>query len=98
MSDLVQVVVASKTRSLTRGYRRIALLAGCCLAVTLSMGRAMAGTNGVWTRTTQNGLWSTIGNWAGNTVADGQDGLADLSTLNLTIDEVVHLNTTRTIG
>jgi fibronectin-binding autotransporter adhesin len=98
MSDLVQVVVASQTRSLTRSCWRIAFLAGGCLAVTLSAGRVMAGTNGVWTRTTQNGLWSTIGNWSGNTIADGQDGLADFSTLDLTLDEAVHLNTTRTIG
>ena len=43
-------------------------------------------------------MWSTTGNWSGGTVANGTDGIADFSTLNITADDTVHLDTARTIG
>lgn len=51
-----------------------------------------AGTNGTWTNATTGGLWSATGNWSGGTVADGQDGIANFSTLDITADNTVHLD------
>ncbi|HEV2971768.1 MAG TPA: autotransporter-associated beta strand repeat-containing protein, partial [Pirellulales bacterium] len=59
---------------------------------------ALAGTNGTWTDTTSGGLWSDPSNWSGGVVADGTDGIADFSTLDLTADNTVHLDSSRTIG
>ena len=55
-------------------------------------------TNGTWTDATSGGLWSATGNWSGGSVANGTDGIADFSTLNLTADNTVHLDSARTIG
>ncbi len=54
-------------------------------------------TNGTWTNTA-GGLWSTTSNWQGATVANGIDGQADFSTLNLTANATVNLDSARTIG
>lgn len=56
--------------------------------------------NGTWTDTTTGGLWSSASNppWAGGAVADGAGFTADFSTLNITSDNTVHLDTARTIG
>ncbi|MES2997445.1 MAG: Calx-beta domain-containing protein [Verrucomicrobiota bacterium] len=44
------------------------------------------------------GTWSTLGNWSANTPADGAGNTADFSTLNLTTDVTVGVNSVRTIG
>jgi fibronectin-binding autotransporter adhesin len=75
---------------LTAAAGTVALMSGLA-------GRVQAGTNGTWADTTTGGLWSVPGNWS-STVADGQDGTADFSTLTLGADNTVHLDTARTIG
>ena len=53
---------------------------------------------GTWINTTSGGVWSTTTNWSGGIVADGIGNNADFSTLNITADDTVHLDTARTIG
>ncbi len=64
------------------------------LAVHLS--RALA-ANGTWTNNA-DGSWSTAGNWLGNNIPDGADGAADFSTINITGDRIVTLDSSHTIG
>jgi autotransporter-associated beta strand protein len=59
---------------------------------------AMAGTSGIWTNSTTDGIWSDPTNWAGGVVADGFDQIADFTTLDLTADNTVHLGSPRAIG
>jgi autotransporter-associated beta strand protein len=59
---------------------------------------ASAGTSGTWTNTASGGLWSNASNWSGGVVADGADSIADFSTLDITADDTVHLDSSRTIG
>ncbi|MCW1923906.1 autotransporter-associated beta strand repeat-containing protein [Luteolibacter arcticus] len=54
--------------------------------------------SGTWTNPTAGGLWSATGNWSAAAIADGSGSTADFSTLDLTTDNIVHLNTARTIG
>jgi hypothetical protein len=68
------------------------------IMIGLCSSRASAGTNGTWIDTTTGGLWSNPANWSGGTIADGQNAIADLSTLNITADNTVHLDTLRTVG
>ncbi len=72
----------------------ILLLTALCLFPC----RALAATNGIWTNTSSGGLWSTTSNWSADIVANGQDGTADFSTLDITGDDTVHLDSARTIG
>jgi autotransporter-associated beta strand protein len=53
--------------------------------------------SGTWTSTV-GGPWSTAGNWLGNIVATGSGSTADFSTLNITADTTVDLDSARTIG
>jgi fibronectin-binding autotransporter adhesin len=55
------------------------------------------GADGIWTNTS-GGTWSTAGNWSGGVVANGSDATADFSTLNITANPTVTLDTARTIG
>src|SRR5262245_82460 len=55
-------------------------------------------TNGIWTATSGAELWSTTTNWSGGIVANGADGIADFSTLNLAVNNTLHLDSARTIG
>src|SRR5207248_1491611 len=92
---------SSQSSSSRRRRRQWAMLAS---AVTVGMfgplgaAPALAATNGTWTNTTSGGLWSDGTNWSGSIIADGQDGIADFSTLNITADDTVHLDSARTIG
>ena len=45
-----------------------------------------------------SGNWSDTTKWAGGTVANGIDCTADFSTLNITVNPTVTLDTARTIG
>jgi fibronectin-binding autotransporter adhesin len=82
-----------------RAGRALALSAA---AACLMPGVSMA-ANGTWnpigfTGANGNGLWSTTTNWTGGIVADGASNLADFSTLNITADTTVSVDTPRTIG
>ena len=63
-----------------------------------SAARPALAVNGTWIDTTSGGLWSTTTNWSGGTVANGINGIADFSTLNITADDTVHLDSSRSIG
>jgi len=53
--------------------------------------------SGTWTNT-NSGLWSDANNWGAGIVADGTNNAADFSTIDITDDVTVHLDTPRTIG
>jgi autotransporter-associated beta strand protein len=53
--------------------------------------------NGTW-NLDLNGTWDNPANWLGNTIADGTSSLADLSTLDITANRTVTLDTARSIG
>jgi autotransporter-associated beta strand protein len=55
------------------------------------------GADGTWTNAA-GGSWGTVGNWAGGTIADGAGSLADFSTVDLTANRYITLDTSRTIG
>ena len=57
---------------------------------------AMA-ADGIWTADS-DGNWSDVTKWNLATVADGSGSNADFSTINITADRTVHLDTARTIG
>ncbi len=86
----------SANHIVSRSPRILPLLAVGLVAL---FGRSSSSTaaNGTWTNPT-SGLWSNPGNWSGGTIADGTDGIADFSTLNITADDTVHLDSSRTIG
>ena len=67
------------------------------LVVACLAGSAHAGTF-TWTQLTSGGLWSDTANWAGSVAANGDGNTADFSTLNITADNTVHLDTPVTIG
>lgn len=54
-------------------------------------------TSATWTAT-GGGFWNTPGNWQEGIVATGSGLTADFSTLNITSDTVVNLDSPRTIG
>jgi fibronectin-binding autotransporter adhesin len=53
--------------------------------------------DGVWTNTAAGGLWSEGANWSGGLVADGS-GSADFSSINVTTDVSVHMDSSRTVS
>ena len=68
------------------------------LAMLLNLaGISAQAANGTWINTTSGGLWSTAGNWAGGTIANGAGFSADFSTINITADNTVHLDSARTL-
>jgi len=54
-------------------------------------------TNGVWI-TDGDGLWSTYTNWSGSAVGNGIGETADFSTLNITANRTVTLDSKRSLG
>ncbi len=80
---------------------KLSFVAGSlALAIGLmaSSHRASAQTNGTWTKTASGGLWSAAANWSGGSVASGTGATADFSTLDITSDNTVHLNSSFTVG
>ena len=53
--------------------------------------------SGTWTNPV-GGQWNTAGNWLTNIVATGSGSTADFSTLNISADTTVHLDSARTIS
>jgi autotransporter-associated beta strand protein len=54
-------------------------------------------TSGTWTNTA-GGQWGAAGNWLSNIVASGSGSTADFSTLNITADTTVDLDSVRMVG
>ncbi len=53
--------------------------------------------DGTWTKTASGGLWSDTANWSGATLADGSGFTANFSTLNISVDNTVLMDTSRTL-
>src|SRR5215831_5078931 len=77
-------------------YRKLSIVAGLVLAL-FAVSSSSNAANGTWTAT-GGGNWSTPGNWAAGTIADGPDGIANFATLDILSDVTVSLDTTRTNG
>ena len=54
-------------------------------------------TSGVWTNNA-SGNWGTSNNWSGGAVANGVSRIADFSTIDVTVNPAVTLDSARTIG
>ena len=74
--------------------RRLLISTALFLAAQQS---ATFANNGTWV-STAGGAWSATTNWLNGSIADGTDALADFSTINLTADATVALNSSRTVG
>ena len=78
------------------------------LAVAVGAVQVMPGTvgpggmalaiSGTWSNATTGGSWGTAGNWFSGNIANGSGFTADFSAINLTADNTVNLDTSRTIG
>jgi autotransporter-associated beta strand protein len=67
------------------------------IAVLYSSAQNPSFISGVWTNTA-SGNWSTSNNWSGGVVANGVSRLADFSTVKITANQTVTLDSARTIG
>ena len=54
--------------------------------------------DGAWNTTTSGLLWGTAGNWLSSTIANGSTKTANFSTLDVTADTTVNLDSARLIG
>ena len=54
--------------------------------------------NGAWVNPTSGGVWGEGANWLGGVVANGPNSTADFNTLNLTANNLVRLDSSRTLG
>ena len=66
-------------------------------AASLVLGHSAQAADGTWTNLS-GGLWSTSGNWSGGTIANGADFTANFGTLNITANQIISLDSARTIG
>jgi autotransporter-associated beta strand protein len=76
----------------TRAARCLGIAIACLLATT-----AVQAANGTWI-TDGNGLWSDTTNWSNGTIADGSGSSANFSTLDLTVERTVSLDSARTLS
>src|SRR5258708_4743579 len=69
------------------------------LAILLALGASSTAfaLDGVWINPS-GGSWTNVDDWADNFVADGTDGIADFSTLDILTEVTMHLGSARTIG
>lgn len=85
-------------KSSVRSCKSRKVFCSAAVALAISVGSARGGTNGTYTNATTGGTWSDPNNWLNSIVADGQDGIANFNTLDITATNTVHLDTPRTIG
>jgi autotransporter-associated beta strand protein len=78
--------------------RQTGWMAWIAAVAVLAGAMAAHAADGTWTNTTSGGLWSDTGNWSGGTVADGASFTADFNTIDITADNTVHLDSSRTLG
>jgi autotransporter-associated beta strand protein len=70
---------------------------GLVFSLIMLGARPAQAADGTWTNAA-GGSWGTAGNWAGGTIADGAGALADFSTVDLTANRTITLDTSRNIG
>ncbi|MCG3180187.1 MAG: hypothetical protein BIFFINMI_02544 [Phycisphaerae bacterium] len=82
----------------TRGARRLALT-GVAVAATLAvLSPAWAvDIDGTWKQNV-DGLWGVATNWVSDNIANGDNKTADFSTLNISANRIVTLDSARSIG
>ena len=54
--------------------------------------------SGTWTQTTSGGNWGDPRNWLNAVIADGSGNSADFNTVDLTAADLIHLDSSRTVG
>jgi len=73
------------------------MLTGATLALLALASPVARAASGTWTQLTSGGNWSDTANWSGGIVADASGSTAAFNTLDLTADNTVHLNGSRTL-
>ncbi|QOV90256.1 beta strand repeat-containing protein [Humisphaera borealis] len=81
----------------SRNRHRVIYSAAAIAAILSAASQTALAADGTWT-STLSGLWNDPANWNLNAIADGAGATADFSTLNITADTTVNLDTPRTIG
>ena len=77
-------------------FHRLSFIRLLATAGALHAGPSAFASDGTWTND-GSGLWSDSGNWSGGTIADGSGFTADFSTIDVTADRTVSLDTDRTL-
>ena len=75
-------------------HRVLVVSALALLALAPPTARAASGS---WTQATSGGNWSDTANWSGGIVADASGSTAAFNTLDLTANNIVHLDGSRTL-
>ncbi|MFD0893892.1 tandem-95 repeat protein [Luteolibacter ambystomatis] len=76
---------------------RVTDSAGASADATLTIAVNVNTGDGTWVNAA-GGTWNTVTNWNAATIADGANRIADFSTLNLTSNAVVTLDSTHAVG
>jgi autotransporter-associated beta strand protein len=84
-----------KTQNHPQNVCQLLLLAAA--AMTLLLAPTTRAASGTWTNDASD-VWSAGTNWLGGTFADGADATADFSTINITGDRTVTLDSARSAG
>ncbi|MGH7952025.1 MAG: beta strand repeat-containing protein [Limisphaerales bacterium] len=74
---------------------------GMAMTLLLVATASALAQSGTWTNLINgdaSGTWSVAANWNNGVIADGADNMADFSTLDITTNSTVTLDTDRTIG
>src|SRR3954469_2967898 len=82
--------------------KRVVFVVLCAAAFATSASRWAHAVDGTWNPTgfagNGTGLWSDTTKWTGGVIANGAGSQANFSTLNITSDSTVSLDSSRTIG
>src|SRR5437016_3927790 len=79
-----------------RAFCKAILFASAVLIVSTLFTKPLFAGNGTWVQDS-SGTWSNASNWLSG-VADGARSIADFSTINITADRIVTLDSSRSIG
>jgi fibronectin-binding autotransporter adhesin len=78
-------------------HRRSFHFVSSSILMLVAQQTAAFAANGSWTNPA-GGTWSNPSNWLSGSIANGTDALADFSTINLTADATVALDSARAVG
>ena len=97
----VEGTMTEQTIANTSGFRYVRYFGptngNCNVAELEFYGTEVGAGNGTWT-SDSDGTWSTSNRWSGNIIATGAGFTADFSTINITGNRTVTLDTSRAIG